>query len=181
MTKLAARVGFMVLVFLAIIASGAGAAQLKIAVVDINTVITQADAGKALNNNLARYVENLRAELTAKQQVIDDLRQSLEEVGEDEENARSAEIARVEAELQEAATKAQQDVDNLTEEYRRILLEDIGKVLALIAEEDGYHLIIDAAVTYYYANLVDITWEVIRKYNDLYEQALQQSLQNPQP
>lgn len=180
MTKLAARVGFMVLVFL-IIASGAGAAQLKIAVVDINTVITQADAGKALNNNLARYVENLRAELTAKQQVIDDLRQSLEEVGEDEENARSAEIARLEAELQEAATKAQQDVDNLTEEYRRILLEDIGKVLALIAEEDGYHLIIDAAVTYYYANLVDITWEVIRKYNDLYEQALQQSLQNPQP
>jgi Skp family chaperone for outer membrane proteins len=113
--------------------------------------------------------------------VIDDFRQSLEEVGEDEENARSAEIARLEAELQEAATKAQQDVDNLTEEYRRILLEDIGKVLALIAEEDGYHLIIDAAVTYYYANLVDITWEVIRKYNDLYEQALQQSLQNPQP
>lgn len=178
MTRFVARVGLILLILMAIIVSGASAAQLKVGVVDINTVISQSDAGKALNNNLARYVESLRAELNAKQQVIDELRQSLEGLDEAEKSAKQAEIEQLEAELREAAAKAQQDVDNLTEEYRKILLEDIGKVLAIVAEEDGYHLIVDAATTYYYANLLDITWEVIRKYNDLYEQALQSVQQN---
>ncbi|HHW09923.1 MAG TPA: OmpH family outer membrane protein [Firmicutes bacterium] len=165
-------------VIIAALASAAGAAQLKIGVVDINTVISQSDAGKAVNNTLQRYVENVRAELNAKQKVIDDLRQTLDSLSEEQRSEKLAEIETLESELQEAITTAQKDVDNRTEEYRRLVLEDIGKVLAIIAEEDGYHLIIDAATTYYYAKLIDITWEVIRKYNDLYEQALQAAQSN---
>jgi len=178
MTRFIARVGLIMFVIIAALASAAGAAQLKIGVVDINTVISQSDAGKAVNNTLQRYVENVRAELNAKQKVIDDLRQTLDSLSEEQRSEKLAEIETLESELQEAITTAQKDVDNRTEEYRRLVLEDIGKVLAIIAEEDGYHLIIDAATTYYYAKLIDITWEVIRKYNDLYEQALQAAQSN---
>jgi outer membrane protein len=173
MLKFMARVGLILFALMAVTVFNVSAAQIKIGIVDINTVITESDAGKAVNDSLARYVENVRIELNAKQQVINDLRQGLEELSEAEQNERLQEIEKLESELQEELAKAQQDIDQLTEEYRKLVLEDIGKVLALIAQEDGYHLILDSSVAYYYSNLVEITWEVIRKYNDLYEQALQ--------
>jgi outer membrane protein len=170
-----ARAGLIVFLLAVIMTPTAGAAQIKIGVIDTNTVIGQSDAGRAANDSLARFIESTKADLTKRQKAIEDMRQSLDDASTpaEEREKKTLELDQLENELQAMISEAQKAIDNQAEEYRKLVLEDVGKVLALIAEENGYHVIIDSSSVFYYARLVDITWEVIRKYNDLFEKASQ--------
>lgn len=175
MTRFTLRAALVSFLLAFAMVSTADAAQIKIGVIDINTVIGQSDAGRAVNDSLTRFVENIKADLTQRQKHIEDMRQSLDDasLSAEERDKKALEIDQIDKEFRVMISDAQESIDKRAEEYRALVLEDIGKVLALVAEENGYHLIIDSASAFYYARLVDITWEVIRKYNDLFEKASQ--------
>ena len=49
------------------------------------------------------------------------------------------------------------------QELRNIMIADLAQVLQVLSAEEGYDLILDTSVTHFYSQLIDITWEVIRK------------------
>jgi Skp family chaperone for outer membrane proteins len=55
------------------------------------------------------------------------------------------------------------------EELRNQLLAEIAQVFRVIGQE-GFDVILDVTMVHYYSAVVDITYEVIRKYNALIAQ-----------
>jgi len=73
------------------------------------------------------------------------------------------------AEYEQAVADADAEVQAKAQEFRNQIIADIAEVLRVVSAEEGYDLILDISMVHYYSQLIDITWEVIRKYNYLLE------------
>ena len=85
-----------------------------------------------------------------------------------EKAAKEEELNKMLAERQ-AVAEADTEVQARAQELRNIMIADLAQVLQVLSAEEGYDLILDTSVTHFYSQLIDITWEVIRKYNYLLE------------
>ncbi len=150
-------------------------AATRIVVLDLNTVINESDAGKAANAELAALVASKQAEVDEMWAQIESFSQELDEQSKsltDEENAaKQEELEGMVAEYEQAVADADAEVQTRAEEMRNQITTEIAEVLRVIGAEEGYDLILDTTVVHFYSQLIDITWEVIRKYNYLRQSA----------
>ncbi len=71
-------------------------------------------------------------------------------------------VEQFEAEIQAAA-----------QTLREQLLSDIEVVVRMVGEARGFDLVLEASDVYFYRRVVDLTFEVIREYDHLWEQSRQ--------
>jgi Skp family chaperone for outer membrane proteins len=107
----------------------------------------------------ATRIESFSQELEAQSDSLTD----------DEKAAKEEDLNKMLAEYEQAVAEADTEVQARAQELRNIMIADLAQVLQVLSAEEGYDLILDTSVTHFYSQLIDITWEVIRKYNYLLE------------
>ncbi len=151
------------------LAPAARAAETKIAVVDQNAAMEDNEEGKAILSNLNKDVDERRKVLDAKQKEFAAAQADFEKqaavMNDQTKAAKEAELQKKFEELQGLAQQSDQEVGNRLAEARKAIEAKVHAVVKEIAEADGFTVVLDARAVIYSSNALDITNEVIRKYN----------------
>lgn len=157
-----------------VMASAALAAE-RVGVIDLALVMEESRAGRQANAILQQFVAERQQALIPYEQRLEELMTRLEnEAGSlsaDERAALEDEFNLLAAEYLALAEQYELEVQQALATLQEQLLADIGVVLQIVAESRGFDLIIEASSAYYYRRVIDLTFEVIREYDDLWEQA----------
>ena len=142
----------------------------KIGVIDFQKVISESEAGKKVQEEIQQKGREMETELQ-------DLARQIEEL--DKQLARDAMVMSKEKrqEKQRELEIKKYDLQSMRKDYetqfRQIQSKMVGKlqdeILALAEElgrKEGYLLIIEKNAAVYYPSAIDITDEMIRKYNE---------------
>lgn len=163
-----------VMVLMSILAiSAIGSAQAKIGLIDLAVIIDESKAGQ-------QGTAILQAVVAERQQVVSEMEAELIALEEalSDSTLTDAERAEKLAALEEAAAQFSQtvelfeaEIEQLIQSLRSQVISDILFVVQLVAEQSEFDLIIDVDDAYYYRSAIDLTNEVIREYDDLWEAA----------
>lgn len=154
----------------------------RIAVMDLQVVMTESLAAKRANADLAEFARQRQSEIDELNAKVDALQTELASGGLSERDraAKQDELNALIDELQTRVAQGQNELAARQQLLRNSVLNDIGQVLNLIGQERDYTVILDSASVFYYKMVVDITWEVVRRYDELYEAALQAAAEQRQ-
>ncbi len=160
------------LMCLCFVAGPAGAADVaKIGVIDFQKVISESEAGKKVQGEIQQKGRQMEAELQ-------ELAREIEEV--DKQLARDAMVMSKEKRQQKQRELEikKYDLQSMQKEYetefRQLQSKMVGKLqdeILKLAEEigkkEGYLLIIEKNAAVYYPGTIDMTDQIIRKYNEI--------------
>lgn len=160
-----------VLVALVLVAAAAPAAAQKVAVIDVQRVLTESDPGKEALQDLQKLQEEkieegrrLKQELDALQEQFSKQRLTLSDERLEE---MSKEIEDRTITLRRFEDDAQREIDDARRRTLGKLESRILPVINEVGEEQGYELIFNKFQSglVYAADTVDVTDEVIRRFN----------------
>lgn len=162
-------------VFIVLVATAAGSAAGRVGVVDLAVVIDESKAGKEANAALNAFIAERQLaadELEARwQQLADDLEAAESSLGDEEPEALRAELDAAAAAYVAAVDEFEAEIDGALQALRDHILSEIGIVLQRVGDARGFDMIVDSSSVFYYRRVVDLTFEVIREYDDLWEEA----------
>lgn len=169
-----AVIGAVVLLLMLALSAVASAAD-RVGVIDLALIIDESKAGRQANTLLNAFIEERRQELlpleTQLQELVEALENGAESMSDEERAALEAEVDALAEEYVSLLDQFEADVDAAVQSLRQQILADIGVVLQMVGDSRGFDLIIDTSTAYYYRRVVDLTFEVIREYDDLWEAA----------
>lgn len=168
-----------VVLLLTLVLSAIASAAGRVGVIDLALIIDESKAGRQANTMLNAFIEERRQQLlpleTQLQELVESLENGVESMSDEERAALEAEIDTLAEEYVSLLEQFQTEVEAAAQSLREQLLADIGVVLQMVGDSRGFDLIIDTSTAYYYRRVVDLTFEVIREYDDLWEAAQRQS------
>ncbi len=141
-----------------------------IGVIDVTLIMEQSIAGKRADAQLA-------AEISARQAVADERRAELqilrtrldtETLAADVRAALETDYTKLLSDYQQLVTQSENEIQSIAAQLRDQLLKEIGQIVGIIAQREGYTLILEAANVVYYGRHVDISAEVIREWDKYY-------------
>lgn len=145
----------------------ASAQENKIAVVDVGAIFQQLPQREEISQGLER---EFRDRIERMQEAEQELNQLRERIQRDESIMSEEERNEAMAEFQQRAGEAQQRGEQLNEEMRRRqneerdrILRRIQEIIAEIAAEEGYDLVLEANSIAYAADSYDISEQVIEE------------------
>lgn len=151
---------------LALLATGAGAAgNVSVAVVNVDKVINESLAGQGANRELLQLIKEKQDELNKIADAINTLQKELETKNTPE---KQQELTQLVNEYQQKVDEANSEIQAEAQKMRNELVAEIQEIVMAIGEEQKYSLIIDSSTITYYTrtNIIDITGEVVRRYNE---------------
>jgi outer membrane protein len=150
-------------------ATPAFAQQLRIGVVDMETAMYEVEEGRRARNSLEAKRDEYLTERERRQQ---DLTQRQEQLEAQAVMLSSEAMAAQEQELYNLAMEGQmyvyeteQQIMALNQQLFGDILEKMERVCKGVAQEEGWDLILDAAVVYSFTPEMDLTQKVITRYN----------------
>ncbi len=149
-------------------------AEQKLAYVDFQRAIKEVEEGKAAGAALKRDFEEKQKQLNSKSEEVKRLQEDFQKqaalLTPEAKAAKGAEIERKMMETQEFYVKLQQDLSGKEREAMRPLADKMTAIVREIAEADGFTMIFDrdSAGLVYAPSSLDVTNELIRKYNAKY-------------
>ncbi len=164
--------GFLVFIMIFMFSASVGANPFLVGIIDVAVIIEQSNAGKIANAALAE-------EISAKQGMVDEKAAEInalvelfiesDEMSDEERTSLEAQHALLLAEYQELIIAAEKQVQESAQYLRTLLVSEIGEIVRIIAQREGYALILESTSAAYYGKHIDITAEVIREYNKYYQ------------
>lgn len=143
----------------------ASAQENKIAVVDVGAIFQQLPQREEISQGLQREFRDRIERMQEREQELNQLRERIQR---DESIMSEEERNQAMAEFQQRAGEAQQRGEELNEEMRRRqneerdrILRRIQNIIADIAREEGYDLVLEANSIAYAADSYDISEQVI--------------------
>jgi outer membrane protein len=148
-------------------------ADTKVAYVDLQRALTEIDEGKA-----ARAA--LKEEFDQKQKMLDDRKGEFEKMrgdfekqsslmSDDARKEKQGEIERKGNELQGFFMQQQKELSDREREMTRGIFEKMSGIVHEIAEAEGVSLVVQSEALVYAAPSLDLTNELVRKYNTRYK------------
>jgi outer membrane protein len=159
---------------LALTLAPAARAEQKLAYVDFQRAIKEVEEGKAAGAALKRDFEEKQKQLNSKSEEVKRLQEDFQKqaalLTPEAKASKGAEIERKMMETQEFYVKLQQDLSGKEREAMRPLADKMTAIVREIAEADGFTMIFDrdSAGLVYAPSSLDVTNELIRKYNAKY-------------
>jgi len=165
---------FTVLIILFGAGQAIGADVAKIGVVDLQRMVENSDAGKEIKAKITEQGKKMEAELKAKGAEIEELKKRLErealvmskEMREEKEREfriKVNDIKTLQKKYEMELQKFQKDLMQGLQSDSQAIIDEIGKA-------GGYLMIMQKRGVLYAPSTVDITDEVIKKYNQQYAQ-----------
>lgn len=158
------------LALLAALASpGLAAAQAKLAFVDFQRAVLEVDEGKAAKAQLKKEADEKQKQLDVKSDEIKKLQADFDKqvvvMSAEAKAQKGADLDRRKMEVQEFFMKLQQDLSTRERDAMRGIFEKMQNVVREIADADGIAMVVDRSALVYAQPSLDVTNEVIRKYN----------------
>lgn len=162
------------LLLVGLVGGAVAGAQAKVGVVDLVTVIDESDAGIEANARLSEFVDERQADLDALESQISalqqELNQSADSLGEADRTAKQEQIDQMISDYVNRLNAYEAQIQEFTQILQQTLLAEIRAVLQYYGDQNGYDLILDSNAVLYYRPVVDLTYDVIRTYNELRRQ-----------
>lgn len=163
------------IVAVVMVAAGVVSAAGRVGVVDLAVIIDESKAGKEANAILNAFIAELQQEadeLEARWQELADALESDEgSLTEEERETLQADMEAAAAQYVASVEQFEVEIDGALQTLREHILSEIGIVLQRVGDDRGFDMIIDSSAAFYYRRVVDLTFEVIREYDDLWEVA----------
>lgn len=175
------RIGLIVAagVLLVLALSSAGLAADRIGVIDLDLIMDESKAGKEANAILAAFVEERQQALIPIEARLEELAHALDNnekpLDQAERASKESEFDALYEQYVAMVNQYEAEIEDALQSLRNQLLSDIGVVLQMVGDRGGFTLIVDVANVYYYRRTIDLTFEVIREYDELWDAARQQS------
>jgi outer membrane protein len=153
----------------ALAAPGLAAAQSKLAYVDFQRAVLEVDEGKAAKAQLKKEADEKQKQLDVKSDEIKKLQADFDKqamvMSAEAKAQKGADLDRRKMEVQEFFMKLQQDLSTRERDAMRGIFEKMQNVVREIADADGIAMVVDRSALVYAQPALDVTNEVIRKYN----------------
>lgn len=155
-----------------VLAPAARAAETRIAVIDFQRAGVECDEGKAIIASLRKEMEDKQKQLDSKQKalkdMIDDFEKQASLMTDQAKQAKANDLAKNRDELQQTFLQLQQEFAAREQEASKGVAARIRGLVQEIAESGGIQLVVDKPAIVWVNSTLDITNEVIRKYNAKY-------------
>jgi outer membrane protein len=165
------RTTSLIVAALVLLPAASSFAQGKFAYVDMQRALEQIDEGKAIKAQLKGEFEKKQSELDKKQEELKKEYASITALAREgvlkDDKLRQKE-AELEAKLKAVTQYWQESQKDLGEKERAVTQQLFGKMSSIvqgIAESEGFTFVFDRAVLAYAPDSLDITNELVRKYN----------------
>lgn len=156
--------------------TGIGGAAEKIGVVNFDTVWAESKVGKLATEELTKFLEERQAIITDLEMSLDGLGAVLadEDLSADERAEVQVRFDEALAEYTDTVSFFQAELDAFRDDLQTQIFSDVRMVVRRLAEAQGYDLILDASALFYHREVIDLTFEVVRMYDALWEEELAQ-------
>ena len=144
-------------------------AEGKIAYVDLQRALNEIDEGKGAKANLKREFDQKQKMLDEKKSEFDRLRGEFEKqamvMSEQARKDKQSELERKGGELQGYFVQLQKELSEREREATRGIFDKMHTIVREIADSEGVAMVIQAEALVYATPSLDITNELVRKYN----------------
>jgi outer membrane protein len=144
-------------------------AEAKIAYVDLQRALNEIEEGKAAKASLKREFDQKQKLLDEKKSEFDKLRGEFEKqsmvMSEQARKEKQTELERKGAELQGFFVQLQKELSDREREATRGIFDKMHAVVREIADAEGVSMVVQAEALVYATPSLDITNELVRKYN----------------
>jgi outer membrane protein len=144
-------------------------AEQKIAYVDLQRALNEIEEGKAAKANLKREFDQKQKMLDEKKTEFDRLRADFEKqsmvMSEQARKDKQSELERKGGELQGFFVQLQKELSERERQATRGIFEKMHAIVREIADSEGISLVVQAEALVHAAPSLDITTELVRKYN----------------
>jgi outer membrane protein len=147
----------------------AALADSKLGWVDMQRALEEIDEGKVAKAQLKKDFEEKQKQLDAKQSELEALRTDFEKqqavLSDQVKQTKAAEIEKRFGEVRQFYVQLQQDLAAREQEASKGITERMNGLVREIAEAEGLQAVLDGGAVVWAAPSLDLTNEVIRKYN----------------
>ncbi len=154
------------------VASPLRAEDTKLGYVDLQRALNEVDEGATAKAKLKKEFDEKQKTLDAKQNQLKALKEELDsrgtmmkpEVKQDKLNDLQKQLM----ETQQLYFQLQQELSKREQDATAGIFKKMGVILQTMGEEQGYTLIVEKSAVLYAKGALDLTNELIRRYNDAY-------------
>ncbi len=147
-------------------------AETRVGVVDYQRAAMECDEGKAVTAALKKEMDEKQKQLDAKQQEFGKLRDDFEKqsavLSDQAKKDKAAELEKRAGEVQQMYIQLQQELGQKEQDATKNMGDRLNSIVREIADGEGLQMVISKAAVVYASGSLDITNEVIRKYNAKY-------------
>ncbi|WP_417910921.1 OmpH family outer membrane protein [Candidatus Electronema sp. PJ] len=157
------------LFFLLLQTASATAAEMKIAVLNIQTVLTKSSAGLAAKEKIEKRMKELRSSLEGdKQHLIsfqDEMKKKASVWSDDKKQEQVLEFQKKRRDLDAKQDNANMEMKSLQDKYLAPIMKELEGIVRQVAAAKGYAIVLPNTAVLYFDNAVDITSEVTTSLN----------------
>ena len=157
------------MLFLALFATVAISAEIKLAMVDMQRALNDCNAGKKAKNDFRGEIQRLQNKLQRQQSEVQSLKDELDKKGmlmrEDERRNLQDELTRKARDFERSYKDSKDELQQKDNEVTGAIVRDLAYVVRTLGEKDGYTMIVEKGSLLWAAPSIDITDQVIRQYN----------------
>lgn len=147
----------------------ARAAEAKVGIVNLQEALNSVDEGKNAKAQLKKEFESKQKVISEREEEIRKLQGEFQKqqsvMNEETRNQRQEEIARKAQDLQSTYVTLQKELQDRERDLTRGIFEKMSTIVREIAAADGFSVIVDAQAVMFADPTVDVTNELVRKYN----------------
>jgi outer membrane protein len=159
-------------VFFSLAAAPAAHADDKIGIVDLQRALNEVEEGAAAKKALKAEFDNKQKTLDAKQNELKKLKDELDAqstmMTPEKKAERVADLQKKLLEVQQLYMSLQQDLSKREGEATAAIFQKMGVILGTMGNEQGFSAIVEKTAVPFFKPSLDVTNELIRRYNDLY-------------
>ena len=144
-------------------------AQAKVGVVNLQEALNSVDEGKTAKAQLKKEFESKQKVISEREDEIRKLQGDFQKqqavMNEETRGQRQEEIAKKAQELQTTYVTLQKELQDRERDLTRGIFEKMATIVREIATADGFSVVVDAQAVMFADPTVDLTNELVRKYN----------------
>jgi outer membrane protein len=153
--------------------SPAHAEEMKLGVVDLQRALNECEEGAAAKANLKKEFDEKQRQLDVKKTELEKMQADLQAqaamMKDDVKMQKAQEFQKKAMEAQQMYMQHQQDLAKREQEATAGIFQKMGAILQTMAEEGGYTAILERTAVPFAKPSLDVTNELIRRYNDSYK------------
>jgi outer membrane protein len=147
-------------------------AEEKLAIVDLQRALNEVEEGAAAKKALKKEFDEKQKQLDSRQGELKKMKDELDAqatmMAPDKKQEKVAELQRKLVEVQQLYMALQQDLSKREAEATASIFQKMGVILGQMGQEQGYAAIIEKTTVPYFKPSLDVTNELIRRYNAAY-------------
>lgn len=142
----------------------------KIGYIDLQRIVYESDEGKKAKSELDALIKSKQAVVDEKRQNLEKLKSELDKqasvLSPEARKAKQDEIEKLEREYLRFAQDSETELRKKDAELKERIVKEIFELMEKIGKEEGYTLILDRSMVIYGNKEIDITNNIIKKYNE---------------